>query len=291
MGYLGIDNLYKARDILLFRECYALEKVHGTSAHLRWKDGQLTFFAGGAKHEQFVALFDATALAAKFAEMAVPDVTVYGEAYGGKMQKMSDTYGKDLRFIVFDVLMGNSWLCVPDMEQVAQGLGLEVVPWHRVSTDLAAIDAERDRPSEVAVRRDCGDSMKREGVVLRPLIELRKNNGERIIAKHKAEAFAETRTPRPVNTDELAVLTAADAIAAEWVTEMRLTHVLDSLTVDGVAPSIDRMGDILKAMVDDVEKEAAGEIVLGKVARRAVSKRAAVMFKSRLKNSLRESQE
>lgn len=33
MGYLHIDNLYKNRDILLFRECWALEKVHGTSAH------------------------------------------------------------------------------------------------------------------------------------------------------------------------------------------------------------------------------------------------------------------
>ena len=32
MGYLHIENLYKAQDILLFRECYALEKVHGTAA-------------------------------------------------------------------------------------------------------------------------------------------------------------------------------------------------------------------------------------------------------------------
>ncbi len=35
MGYLHIDNLYKNQTIRLFRECYALEKVHGTSAHVR----------------------------------------------------------------------------------------------------------------------------------------------------------------------------------------------------------------------------------------------------------------
>jgi hypothetical protein len=30
MGYLHIDNLYKSQDILLFKRCYALEKIHGT---------------------------------------------------------------------------------------------------------------------------------------------------------------------------------------------------------------------------------------------------------------------
>jgi hypothetical protein len=29
MGYLHIDNLYKNVDILLFKECYAMEKIHG----------------------------------------------------------------------------------------------------------------------------------------------------------------------------------------------------------------------------------------------------------------------
>jgi len=32
MGYLNIDNLYKAQEVLMFRECYAMEKIHGTSA-------------------------------------------------------------------------------------------------------------------------------------------------------------------------------------------------------------------------------------------------------------------
>ena len=29
MGYQHIDNLYKNQSILMFRECYALEKIHG----------------------------------------------------------------------------------------------------------------------------------------------------------------------------------------------------------------------------------------------------------------------
>lgn len=34
MGYLHIDNLYKAQEILAFRTCFALEKIHGTSANV-----------------------------------------------------------------------------------------------------------------------------------------------------------------------------------------------------------------------------------------------------------------
>ena len=29
MGYIHIGNLYKDQEILLFKECYALEKIHG----------------------------------------------------------------------------------------------------------------------------------------------------------------------------------------------------------------------------------------------------------------------
>lgn len=39
MSYMHIDNLYKSQTLLMFRECYALEKIHGTSAHVMWKDG------------------------------------------------------------------------------------------------------------------------------------------------------------------------------------------------------------------------------------------------------------
>ncbi len=44
MGYLHIENLYKNIDIMQFKECYAMEKIHGTSAHVRFKDGEVAFF-------------------------------------------------------------------------------------------------------------------------------------------------------------------------------------------------------------------------------------------------------
>lgn len=70
MGYLHIDNLYKNQKILAFRRCYALEKVHGTSAHIAYQSAvsgraeELRFFSDGEKHERFCGLFDAGLLEA-----------------------------------------------------------------------------------------------------------------------------------------------------------------------------------------------------------------------------------
>jgi hypothetical protein len=282
MGYLHIENLYRpeAQSILLFRECFALEKVHGTSAHVAWDGAAVRLFSGGEKAERFASLFDLAALAPLLAEKFGSDpATIYGEAYGGKQQGMRDTYGESLRFIAFDVKVGDLWLDVPTAESVALFLGLEFVPYRRVSTDLFILDNERDRPSEVAVLRGIVEPRPREGVVLRPPVEVRTNNGNRIIAKHKRPEFSERKTAPEVDPAKLAVLEAAEAIAEEWVTEMRLTHVLDHI---GNPADLSATGKVIAAMVEDVTREASGEIVDSKDARKAIGRKAAMMFKARV---------
>lgn len=196
MGYLHIDNLYKAQEILSFRTCYALEKIHGTSAHVYWRKGAVGFFSGGESHARFSAIFDEAFLTRKFAERFTADdsVTVFGEAYGGKCQQMSKTYGLDLRFIAFDVQVGESWLSVPQAADCSAHLGLEFVDYAEVSTELAALDAERDKPSSQAKRNGIVDDKVREGVVLRPPFEVMLNNGRRVIAKHKRGGICRART-------------------------------------------------------------------------------------------------
>ena len=190
MGYLHIENLYRpaAQTILLFRECYALEKVHGT-------------------------------------------------------------------------------------------------PWRKVSTDLAVLDAERDRPSEVAVRRGIAEPREREGVVLRPLVEMTTSNGSRIIVKHKGDKFSERATPQKVvDPDKLVVLTAAQAIADEWVTPMRLEHVLQTLQASGIDISdMATTPKVIAAMLADVEREASGEVVMSRDAKTAIGRKTAELFKARMK--------
>lgn len=289
MGYLHIPNLYKQQEILLFRECYALEKIHGTSAHVTWHGGRVTLSSGGEPHERFAALFDAAALASAFAAIGHAEVTVYGEAYGGSQQKQAWRYGP-LRFVAFDVRIGGerdgAWLSVPAAADVVGKLGLEFVDYARTSTDLAALDALRDAPSTQARRNGVDGDKPREGVVLRPLVEVTLNSGSRVIAKHKRADERETKSPRAVvDPATFARLAEADAIAEEWVTPTRLEHVLDKLP-QGIG--MEATGDVIRAMVEDVTREASGEIVDSQDARKAIGKRAATLFKARLQAAMRE---
>jgi len=294
MGYLHIDNLYKNQEILMFKECYAMEKIHGTSAHitfLRIHKGELEdeipweyfyhikFSSGGEKHDKFANLFNKEELIERFKEIGVDDMIVYGEAYGGKQQGMSDTYGKKLKFIVFDIKMGHSWLNVLDAEKITKQLGLEFVHYVKIPTGLGFIDGERDTDSVQAYRNGIGKGKKREGVVLRPLIEVKKNNGARIICKHKRDDFRETKTKREINPETLKILSEAKAIAEEWVTEMRLTHVLDKFP----EADITQTGNVVKAMIEDIKREGDKEINWSKEVSNMIGKKSAIIFKNRIK--------
>jgi len=253
--------------------------VHNTSAHIGWKDGKINLSAGGEKYEKFMKVFDLEELERKFKELFDCDVVIFGEAYGGKCQGMSDTYGKELKFIVFDVKVDKSWLDVPNAEDVVNKLGLEFVSYNKIPTILKYINAERDFHSVQADRNGCGNDKIREGVVLRPLIEVTKNNGSRIIVKHKRDEFRETKTKREVSPEKLKTLEDAKAISEDWVTPMRLDHILDKL---GNPNDITDIGRVIKAMVEDVFIEAKDEIVESKQAKQAVGKKCAQLFKSKI---------
>ena len=321
MGYLHINQLYKDQTILLFKECWALEKIHGTSAHISWRPngldvkfngipmpiphsngetttdvypeerikGNLTFFSGGESHEKFMGLFDKQKLDNSFYDLGIPcdkTITVYGEAYGGKQQGMSHTYGKELKFVVFDIQIGDCWLDVPNASQISQTLGLDFVHYVKIPTDLKTLDAERDANSVQAVRNGVVEPRKREGVILRPLVEMTLNNGNRVICKHKGDDFRETASPRVVDDPaKLRVLADADAVANEYVTLTRLEHVLDKIEKkDGFGMEL--VPVLLKAMVEDVTREASGEIVDSEAVRKAITKKTATMFKDYLKAKL-----
>jgi hypothetical protein len=297
MAYMHINQLYKDQRILLFKECFALEKVHGTSAHVAWLGadledqaeggGMIRFFSGGEKHVNFCALFDEEKLRAVFAErFGSRSVTFYGEAYGGKQQGMSATYGKELKFVVFDVMIDGQFVDVPVADEIATACGFEFVPWARVPTDVATLDKYRDMPSEQARRNGCigpdrfGFSPPiREGVVLRPINECAFNNGARVICKHKRPEFSERASNPPVDPAAQQVLDDAKAVAAEWVVPNRLDHVLDKL---GNPNDMSDTGKVIEAMVDDVMREAAGEIADTKAVRKAIGAEAARLFKRRV---------
>lgn len=284
MGYAHIENLYRpeAQIILAFRECYALEKIHGTSSHVSCKDGKLHLFAGGESHERFVALFRQDALLVASAAVAEgKDWIVFGEAYGGKQQDMSATYGKELRFVAFDVKIGECWLDVPSAAKFAEALELEFVPYNRGPCTLEWLNEQRDLPSRIAVLRGITEPKIAEGIVIRPPFEVRLNNGERVCAKHKRPEFSERKSKADTEVDpaKRQEFESAQAIAEEWVTAMRLTHVLDKRPD---ISSVEHTGQLIQAVVEDILREGAGEVADTKANRKAIGALAASMFKKRI---------
>jgi hypothetical protein len=273
-----------------------LEKIHGTSCHLRFRpsDNSISYFSGGTKHAAFVALFNGADLIARFKSMNLPidkDITVFGEGYGGKEQGMSATYGKELKFVAFDVKIGDSWLDVPSAEKVVLDLGLEFVYYKKVSTlnvvekdgvkHFVELDAERDAPSTQGKRNGVLEDKFREGVVLRPPFEVTLNNGSRLIVKHKRDEFRETASPRNILVDpaQLAVLSKADEVANEWVTQERLQHVLDKMPKPH---DMNQIPQLIKSMVSDIYREGKCEIVESKEVRKAIGAKAVALYKAQL---------
>lgn len=292
MGYAHINNLYKDTRMLMFKHCYFMEKVHGTSANLRWTGTKIQLFSGGASGPAFEKLFDLPTLAAKFFELFnETPVCVYGEAYGGREQGMSLTYGKELKFIVFDVQIGESWLDVPSADDVAQKLGLEFVPYMLIDATVDKMNEARDLPSQVAMRRGCANTTDKygfcppisEGAVFRPMYKVYGESGERLVCKHKRDEFKERGKTPDVSEEKLKVLADAEAIATEWVVPMRLTHVLDKL---GNPNDYSAIPSIIEAMLEDVFREAAGEVVDSKEARKAIGTKTVSLYKKLIQEKL-----
>ena len=276
-----------------------MEKIHGTSCHVSFRpsDGSIRYFSGGTKAEAFRAIFNEEQLVANFKALNLPvdkDITVFGEGYGGKEQGMSATYGKELKFVAFDVQIGDSWLDVPSAEKAVLSLGLEFVYYKKISlTDVVEkdgikhfveLDAERDAPSTQAKRNGIVEDKFREGVVLRPPFEVTLNNGKRLIVKHKRDEFRETASPRNILVDpaQLAVLSTAEEVANEWCTNERLRHVLDKMPDH----SMTTIPQVIQNMVSDILREGEGEIVDSKEVRRAIGTKTVKLYKAMLMTNI-----
>lgn len=287
MGYLHIDNLYKNQTILMFKECYALEKIHGTSSHVGWKfeNKFVQLFSGGESNVNFRALFDMDFLKKKFEEIFPDqDIIIYGEAYGGKQQGMSHRYGKELKFIGYDVKVGDVWVNVPNAENICKQFNTEFVHYNKIRVTLNKLNKYRDMPSVQAVRNGIKDPQPCEGIVLRPLVEMRTNNGARVICKYKPDEERETKSKREISPEQLKILSDAKEIAEEWVTNMRLEHILQKFPED---VNMESMGDIIKAMIEDIYREGRDEIVESKAVTKAIGKKTVQLFKQKLQSTIK----
>lgn len=296
MGYRKITNLQLDHPIFLFKEVYAMEKIHGTSAHItfhRGGDGWFyRVFAGGIKHNDFLFMLNSRYnlpqiienLTAATTGKDINKITIYGEGYGGKCQNMGDTYGP-LNFVAFEVEKDDQWFEVSRAAAFCNILGLPFVFYEKGPATIEWLEAQRDRPSEQAKRNGMGDDKKSEGVVVRAPMELMDVNGGRLIAKFKRADFRETKTARLLTEEDLRILQDAEQIAEEWVVEERLNHVLSALVAQGHHNlTIRDTGLVVAEMIKDVGTEALGKIEWSEAAGKAIGRKAAELFKKRLRS-------
>ena len=112
-------------------------------------------------------------------------VVLYGEGYGAGIQKVGKLYRPDKSFILFDVLVdGQWWLDTMKVREIANSLGIDVVPYLGRFSLERIIDEVRNGVSS----RLC-DSCPSEGIVARPIETLFDSRHERVILKLKTKDF------------------------------------------------------------------------------------------------------
>jgi len=110
-------------------------------------------------------------------------VVLYGEGYGRKIQKGGGRYRNDVSFVLFDVKINGVYLTRERVEQLAEQLGVEVVPILGKGTLDELIDFVRE-----GFKSRWGN-FEAEGIVARPEVELQDRFGQRVITKIKCSDF------------------------------------------------------------------------------------------------------
>jgi hypothetical protein len=175
------------------------EKIDGTNVRVMWDDARITFngktdgaqMPGGLV--QFLqGMFGTPQMLERFEEtFGATPVTIYGEGFGGSIQKGGSTYSPTSVFAAFDVLIGGFWLRHDDFTQLCESLGIPRVPVirHSVSSsEIWTLDEAVDYVQHGFT--SAYGPFPAEGVIAKPTTELRTRMGERVVVKIKTADFA-----------------------------------------------------------------------------------------------------
>ena len=174
-------------------QCDYIVEVHGKTDNANMRPDEVKLLQEIGDVEKLVEAFTYERPAPEYGEGATelvkPDVEciIFGETYGKGMQKPGGRYCKDhLKFICFDIKIGNVWLKRDAVEDICKKLNIDVVPYlGEMTLDEAIAFVKMGFPSKVAE----DPTLEAEGVVLRAPLGILDRMGRRIITKVKTKDF------------------------------------------------------------------------------------------------------
>lgn len=168
------------------------EKVDGTNIGVIW-DGYGVSYQGRTEKAQIpMCLLDklnelfGTPEAEEIFEEEFGDRTVilFWEGYGNKIQGVGRKYIPDgVGFILFDLYIEGNYQPRESVERAARSFGIPVVPVVGRGTLDEAVEFVKGHPQSTL------GNLPMEGVVCRPMVELRDRCGNRVITKIKWKDF------------------------------------------------------------------------------------------------------
>lgn len=176
------------------------EKIDGTNIRIMW-DGIKVRFGGKTDDAQIPTFllkvlqdtFTPEKMTLQFGDASnvlpghpLPQVCLYGEGYGAKIQKGGNYMPNRTDFILFDCKVNEWWLQRDSLEVIATNIGIGIVPIVGTGTLLEAVEfAKTAYKSTIAENKE----YPAEGLVMKPPIELFNRKGERILTKIKLKDF------------------------------------------------------------------------------------------------------
>ena len=188
-----IEGAYRNPTVEYLRNCEWIftEKIDGTNIRICWIGHKVSFrgrtdnaqihkdlytrleeLFGGDINEQ---LFEQ-----KFGDK---EVTLYGEGYGVGIQAVGKDYLDHKDFILFDVLVGDTWLSQESVEEIAKAFYVPTAPVILKGTLADAVEYVKTFPQSTI------GTCEMEGVIGRPAYGVKDNTGKRIIVKIKCCDF------------------------------------------------------------------------------------------------------
>lgn len=193
------------------------------------------------------------------------DCVVFGEAFGPGINAKGVRYAVegDQRplFRCFGIMVGDNFLTYDLLVEVTDKMGLTRAPLvYRGPPTMEAFNALLNQPSIAAKENGVDDPTNfAEGIVIQTNPLMRDVFGNWLIAKHKGTKFSEVAHAPAVKKER--VESPADAFAAMYVTEGRVSNALGRLRDRGVAlkGTMQDVPLVLAEVLADLHKECQAD--------------------------------